>query len=425
MERERRIYGRFLSLLCCVLCGCVPENRMNETVEVGIRLCDNGYATRGLMPDEDMVSNAQVMIFNDDGQLEKSIWLGNGQQSCSASLLKGVRYSLYACANFGYEVKVGSTGDLKDICFHLAYPDEYREGMPMAASVRDFLVTEECTAVLELEKLMAKVSLQMDRGRLSEGVCMNVTSVRIGNCPKKVKPFTISHAESGDDCFRIGFIHDDLGCTPLNSHAPDGMSGELSLYMLENMQGVFSETGITKDKDKVFNEHDPRMDVCSYIEMELEYSYGDLASIGSPLIYRFYLGESLNSLDVERNCHYHITVSPEDDGLHGDGWRVDKSGISFTGIPGLMQYPSDYIRGNIGDTIHIGCHLTPSNAPFDIGLEYLDADKAEGIYDYIVDHDGHGVTLTLTGPGRGLIYMEAGNPINDAALFLIEVNQPL
>jgi hypothetical protein len=34
------------------------------------------------------------------------------------------------------------------------------------------------------------------------------------------------------------------------------------------------------------------------------------------------------------------------------------------------------------------------------------------------------VTLTLTGPGSGLIYMEAGPPINDGALFLIEVNTP-
>ena len=68
--------------------------------------------------------------------------------------------------------------------------------------------------------------------------------------------------------------------------------------------------------------------------------------------------------------------------------------------------------------------MTPSSAPFDIGIEYLEADKSEGIYDYEIDTDGHGVTLTLTGPGRGLIYMEAGSPINEAALFMIEVNLP-
>ena len=90
----------------------------------------------------------------------------------------------------------------------------------------------------------------------------------------------------------------------------------------------------------------------------------------------------------------------------------------------MKQYPSDYIVGNIGDKIHIGCILTPSDTPFDVGIDDLEFDKKRGIYEYEIDEDGHGVTLTLTGPGTGLIYMEAGPPINDSALFLIEVNLP-
>ena len=51
-------------------------------------------------------------------------------------------------------------------------------------------------------------------------------------------------------------------------------------------------------------------------------------------------------------------------------------------------------------------------------------DKETGIYDYEIDEDGHGAILTLTGPGRGLIYMEVGEPVNEAALWIIEVNLP-
>ena len=90
----------------------------------------------------------------------------------------------------------------------------------------------------------------------------------------------------------------------------------------------------------------------------------------------------------------------------------------------FASYPSGYIRGDIGDKIHIWCEFSPQRTPFDVGLEYMEDDKAEGIYDYEIDADGHGATLTLTGPGVGLIYMEAGDPINDAALFIIEVNLP-
>ena len=83
-----------------------------------------------------------------------------------------------------------------------------------------------------------------------------------------------------------------------------------------------------------------------------------------------------------------------------------------------------YIRGDIGDKVHIWCEFTPEDTPFDIGLEYMEDDRKTGIYDYEIDPDGHGAVLTLTGPGRGLIYMEAGEPVNDGVLYIIEVNLP-
>ena len=158
--------------------------------------------------------------------------------------------------------------------------------------------------------------------------------------------------------------------------------------------------------------------------MDFDYISPQWISSQGPLKYRFYLGEDRNNLDIERNCHYSITICPKDEGINSDGWRVDKSKLSYVGQTMMEQYPSDYIRGNIGQKIHIGCRLTPQNTPFDIGLDYLEFDKERGIYDYEIDPDGHGVILTLTAPGTGLIYMEAGPPINDAALFFIEVNLP-
>ena len=157
--------------------------------------------------------------------------------------------------------------------------------------------------------------------------------------------------------------------------------------------------------------------------MDIEYLSHEKYS-ESPLVYRFYLGDSRTNLDVERNCHYRITVCPEDDGLNGDGWRVDKSGINDLGPTYFKSYPTPYIRGKIGDKVHIGCMFSPPNTPFDVGESYMIDDKKTGIYDYEIDPDGYGAVLTLTGPGRGWIYMEAGEPINDGALFVIEVDLP-
>lgn len=424
MDRKRRILSRFLSLQIVVMLfyGCLSEDDSGNMAEVRISICNTSMITKADMPDEEKISDISLMIFDTYGMLEKSMYLQGGQQTCNVTLLKGTTYSIYACINFGYEVKVQKMEELSDIEYYLAYPDEYREGIPMTASLKDFRVNKDCDLTLEVERLMARISIKMDRSRLSEGVNMDVISVQIGNCPKKIRPFTHNRIISEDECFKVGFRHHDFMCDPLNRRNISGQSDELSLYMMENMQGNFSTEGITSHHEKVFRDEDPRKLVCSYIEVKLDYRYKDLASKNQPLIYRFYLGENLNNLDVERNSHYHITISPEDNGLKEDGWRIDKSGISYSGKAELIQYPDKYIRGDIGDIIHIGCTLNPSYTPFDVGQKYLEDDKAAGIYDYVIDEDGHGVTLTLTGPGSGLIYMEAGEPINDAALFFIEVN---
>lgn len=421
MERKGRLRNNILKLAsyAAMICGCskAPEQAM-----VRINFHEADVPVRSMSPDEDKITDISLIIFDESGHAEDCIWLTRGSRTCTTDLVIDKKYTFCACANFGYQIYASHIEELQDIRYHLAYPDEYREGIPMAA-VKEVLITEECIVDIDLQRLMAKISLRMDRSRLDRDVEMNVRSARIGNCPRYVKPFTASKIEDNDDTFPTGYLLNDIQTAELNYNIGEGLSSEVSLYMLENMQGP-ADGNITHDSEKVFEQKDKRSEVCSYIEMEIEYLSPEKASGEKGLIYRFYLGEDRNSFDVERNTHYHITVTPENDGLNDDSWRVDKSGLKDLGPAYLRAYPSDYIRGDIGDQVHIWCEFSPASAPFDVGISYMEDDKAEGIYDYRIDTDGHGATLTLTGPGRGLIYMEAGEPVNDAALFIIEVNQP-
>lgn len=421
MERKGRLRNNILKLAsyAAMICGCskAPEQAM-----IRINFHEADVPVRSMSPDEDKITDISLIIFDESGHAEDCIWLTRGSRTCTTDLVIDKKYTFCACANFGYQIYAGHIEELQDIRYHLAYPDEYREGIPMAA-VKEVLITEECIVDIDLQRLMAKISLRMDRSRLDRDVEMNVRSARIGNCPRYVKPFTNSKIEDNDDTFPTGYLLNDIQTAELNYNIGEGLSSEVSLYMLENMQGPV-DGNITHDSEKVFEQKDKRSEVCSYIEMEIEYLSPEKASGEKGLIYRFYLGEDRNSFDVERNTHYHITVTPENNGLNDDGWRVDKSGLKDLGPAYLKAYPSDYIRGDIGDQVHIWCEFSPASAPFDVGISYMEDDKAEGIYDYRIDTDGHGATLTLTGPGRGLIYMEAGEPVNDAALFIIEVNQP-
>ena len=421
MGRQGRIFCIVLSALLATGCAWtdMPEEKK---VLCRIAVNDGDYASKAMDPDEERISDVSIMIFDERGDAEECLWLQNGQTTTEVSLVVGKRYSFRACANFGYRTYADHIDELDETIYYMAYPDEYSQGMPMYAEIDNIRIGEDASVELKLQRLMAKISLRMDRRRLSEGVEMNVLGVRIGNCPKSVKVFGKNTVSSHDQCFGMGFSRDDVQTAVLNTIRQDDISGTVTLYMLENMQGDI-EGPIDSDAEKVFGEQDHRRDICSYIEMDIEYLSHEKYS-ERPLVYRFYLGDSRTNLDVERNCHYMITVCPEDDGLKGDGWRVDKSGISDLGPTYIKPYPSQYVRGKIGDKIHIGCKVSPQNTPFDVGENYMKDDNKTGIYDYEIDPDGHGAVLTLTGPGRGWIYMEAGAPVDRGVLFVIEVDLP-
>lgn len=434
MDRKRMVRGRILTglwqiavLLYIISClsGCTEAHDRKDAEGIVSVIFETGRLTcRSIDPDEDKINDISLLVFDEYGRMEANIWMESGKRHCEISLTTEKKYRFVACINFGYKVVVSNSSELENLRYHLAYPDEYKNGIPMYADTGYILVRSNQEVLLKLIRLMSKISIRINRSKLSEGVEMSITGIRIGNCPREVSVFSDSRIEGSDECFPLGFNKSGEECSALNRIESYGLSYPVSLYMLENIQGQFDSIPIQEDPEKIFDIYDPRRDICSYIEIDIDYLSPDKASTNGQLKYRFYLGESRNDLNVERNCHYRITVCPEGDGLKDDGWRVDKDAIISTQPTTFSYYPDSYIRGNIGDKIHIGCSFTPKDAPFDVGLEYMENDRQEGIYDYEIDEDGHGAMLTLTGPGSGLIYMSAGPPVNESALWFIEVNLP-
>lgn len=423
--------GRIWCALLTAICSCETHQMIDsqEYTEVSIIISGAEMYTRAADPDEDLMTSLTLFIFDENGFLEEKKEL-NGREialneggCCRVTLLRGKKYSFYACANIGMSINADSIDELKKLRCYLSYPDEYREGIPMAAMEESVCIEGSSTEIrLSLRRLMSKISLRIDRGGLGEGIRMHVTSVKIGNCPRSAAIFEDSRAESGDDCFPAGFTRSEAECSILNGNTVGGVSGALSLYMLENMQGIFSPEGISNDSDKVFDQLDIRSRICSYIEMSIDYTSPMYNSTAKPLLYRFYLGEDRNSLNIERNCHYNITVIPEDDGLSEDSWRVDKSGLTENDSDTFFEMtPSGYIRTSIADKLHVRCSFRPESAPFDIGMEELEEDRQRGIYDYEIDDDGKGVVLTMKSSGMGILYMSVGEPVNETGMLVIEV----
>ena len=422
MDRKRRISGIILSAVAIMATGCCTDNTGEKGI-ASISLTCSIPAVKAIIPQEDAINDINLVLF-ENGRAETAIWkegLGGGPRAdIDISFIKGRKYSLFVLANAGKKITLKDTAGLNGLNIELPDGEGFANGIPMSAMIEDISFDGQKRLDVTLVRQAARISLRIDRSRLSKNVRMDVKAVRVGNFPRYAKVMEPSRVTSVYDRFEEGFVLTADQCQALNETGMGGISGEASVYMLENMQGTFPGR-ISEDEEKVFDEDDPLYDLCSYLELEMDYRSEDLISYDSPLLYRFYLGDGLRSLDVERNCHYHITVIPEDDGLSGGGWRVDKSGIGPS-TPLFKMHPENYVEGHVGDTLRIWCECYPKTAPFDPGYEELNYDKSRGIYDYAVDDDGHGVTLYLKKAGTGIVYMSAGAPINQSGMVIVYVN---
>ena len=136
-----------------------------------------------------------------------------------------------------------------------------------------------------------------------------------------------SKVNGPQETFTRGYSKTGTEVSALNEGSGAGMSRSVNVYLLENCQGDLLDNVLT-DSGKVFADG-TYQNICSYIELKAEYhSPAHHTRVGDRILYRFYLGESLNNFDVFRNTWYRITVCPRGDGLGEDGWSVNKEALT-------------------------------------------------------------------------------------------------
>lgn len=408
----------------------IYPHKTPQTVNICL-LNDSRFSTKSIDPDEEHINDINLFLFDEHGNLEETRFFTNDDFSTSkqgaeihSKWISGKKCQAYACVNFGYQIiGISTLSDLIKYRYHMAYPDEYSRGIPMSGKSGIVHINEDNhNIIIGLERMMAKISVSIDRRKLNPGVKFIVKSINIGGSPKSANAFSKSNAKGSTDIFSTGFTKSYAQVDDLNIDESPGISREVDLYMLENMQGDLLPDA-KHEKDKILSMSDVMAGICSFIEIAAEYNSGTMFSRPDEyLIYRFYLGDSPKNFDVERNCHYNITVTPEGDGLQESSWRIDKTGLSRYGKASITVHPGNYIEGKCGDTIHVTVDIEPDGIWFEFGKEELEYDKNRGIYDYEMDKDGHGVTLTLKNKGSGILYIEAGSPVSDTEMVYIEVN---
>lgn len=318
-----------LSAMLSLSCEKAGEARLTYiTIEVpGVR------ETRSADPDEDRISDINLFIFSEDGMLEESCYLpsrtvekNNGRISIRMPLVRGIESTIACCANFGYQLEgIRTLEELSSYRYYMAYPDEYTRGIPMSCIVTETWGPDDDSIVLSLERMMARISVAMDRSELDSGVRIAVKSVRIGNCPRSASVAGPSTVRGNSDVFTRGFVKSYAEADAMNREIAPGQSGEVSVYMLENRMGdLLDDT--TDDYGKIPG--GGLASSCSFIEIECEYESATVSTRpGEYIRYRFYPGENNWNFDIARNCHYHFAVQPYGNGLGDSSWRVDTSGL--------------------------------------------------------------------------------------------------
>ena len=422
----RRI-GILPVLLLSLVIGCNSWNREPGRAGTALVLeAGSGMPTRSSLPDDRLVSDINLLIYNGEGLLEERRYLTSrqftvedGTVSLKTTLLTGVPYDIFVAANLGYALPALSRQDVESYRYYMAYPDEYSRGMPMSGRLDGFVSEGETEVRIPLVRTMARIDLVLDRTELRSDVTFLVTSVTVGNGPSSVRLFGDSKAEGATQVFSGGFTLDGRQVQALNIDQSAGVSGRVSLYLPENLQGDLLDTD--DETEKQFSEG-PYGRVCSYLEIRGSY-HSDMwhSRAGEPLIYRFYLGDGPGNFDVFRNTACQVTVHLQGTGLDEDSWRVDKSRL----IPETRfdLHPAAYNECRSGEDFHLWCDVSPPDTWFEIEpVAWDDDDRVHDLYSFDIDPDGHGLTIHTRKGGSVMVYFKAGPPVSRDTLALLVID---
>ena len=422
----RRI-GILRVLLLSLVIGCNSWNREPGRAGTALVLeAGSGMPTRSSLPDDRLVSDINLLIYNEEGLLEERRYLTSrqftvqdGTVSLKTTLLTGALYDIFVAANLGYALPALSRPDVESYRYYMAYPDEYSRGMPMSGRLDGFVSEGETEVRIPLVRTMARIDLVLDRTELRSDVTFLVTSVTVGNGPSSVRLFGDSKAEGATQVFSGGFTLDGKQVQALNIDQSPGVSGRVSLYLPENLQGDLLDTD--DETEKQFSEG-PYGRVCSYLEIRGSYHSETWHSrAGEPLIYRFYLGDGPGNFDVFRNTACQVTVHLQGTGLDEDSWRVDKSRL----IPETRfdLHPAAYNECRSGEDFHLWCDVSPPDTYFEIEpVAWDDDDRVHDLYSFDIDPDGHGLTIHTRKGGSVMVYFKAGPPVNRDTLALLVID---
>lgn len=288
-----------------------PESRFSLVLEE-----EGGFpGTRSLLQAADIetkVTSVTLGLYQGGVLVEKEHY-GSGFDQMTFPLEDGA-YTAYALVNMGdmRDALPEQESALPSLTYSIpGYLDaqtgiEYR-GLPMAGSLT-YIVGVTTTGAIPVRRLMAKVT-----ARLSCEWTGAITSVKVFNLNRSLKPFGTSAATSASDILPVQEFQT----------GGDLSAGTYVFYVPENLQGTVSGIADPSDKSPEGNaDVDARKGLMTYLETLVTGTSG----VDGTIKYRSFLGEDATSdFDIRRNWRYTWNLSFLPDGRMNNDWKHENN----------------------------------------------------------------------------------------------------
>jgi hypothetical protein len=361
--------------------------------------------------------------------------------------------TFFVVGNYGEAIDVATVGALRAVRYVSDIPGSpgsrnvlYGESADWPDSPHEVLHPEGRSLKVELERLVAMITVAIDGTLLDPSIEIIPTSISLHNVPLSsslgandidgIDPPATSVSGNNADMTPNGesFSGALLGWGSVGSGGTSGLGNTLNsfvgrhyteselsveapdyhaLFMLENIHGddfgaensanestgkSKRPAGITDTETAIGAAADAF--ACSYLEVRAEYYRYENGSIaqGGDITYRVFLGGNIyDNFDVKRNTYYRYTLMLS--GLGGRdeaSWRVD---TDLSEISVLDE--SDFTLNAAGEMIFIDELITKLNA--NMGIFYVDDTEVDvngSVYSYIVSTAQGGWTPFPTGQSQ-------------------------
>lgn len=319
-----------MAITALLMCSCIFEDMSDcpnyvegagelIDVEFCVSSSDSTQTKSSVSFTENAVKNLAVCIYH-NGMLVKEEYY-TSPSSFSISLVKGLKYNIYAVANHGRLAGVGTEEDMIALRLACEKITKIQTGFPMSWKRLDYLAGKDSDKVtISLERLVSKINLSIDSSELEN---FTVNSVRLYQCALTVYPFH-QNGDGGSRAESVNYVAE--GDYASSADLDKLNAGEsITFYAMENCQGVLLEGNRSAD-EKVPEKIPANADLCTYLEITASHSgdYKGVSVSSNHVKYRFYIGnDNCTDFNIRRNTNVNIHLTVTKDRIFDKGWKVD------------------------------------------------------------------------------------------------------